>query len=710
MTLQQASSSRTRRDETGVIPRLARAAREVESSVQRRAASRTGRTKLQTVAILVREERARIKGDDQLSPSKRAEELKRLDGIALILAKSASRDPTLLPLLGEGAPMTDAVRNYKREVLQAAGIDPEPEPEPEPVEEQEAPEEAAKRVIPPSVAASQLARPFSEPDMSGDRRKPQLDRLAGFDLLEPLFQSFEFGADGRPACMELPEAGDLGTGTGTDLMPHQARLLEAVRRGHRSVLLADEPGLGKTAQALLSAQAAQAYPLLVVAPNVVKTNWAREARRWTPGRSVTVVQGDGHTVDGFADIVIVNYEVLDRHVGWMAKHGFKGMVLDEAHFIKNEESKRSKHVLRISQSIRHRNARALMMALTGTPLINDIEDFRMIWRFLGWIDAKRPNAELVERLEAIELTPLDGTPFFREARRAVIDMGIVRRRKQDVAADIPARNVFDFEIALDDEAARSVLELQDRITTSLLQRYLSAAERNEVPRDEIDERLVDRVVRVTLDESDGSDENVFTLVRRIGVAKATQSAEYTAQLARISGKVVYFAKHIDVMDTAERYFSAHGIRHTSIRGDQTPKQRQEAIDSFVNDEGVQVIVCSLQAAGVGINLQVASELVLAELPWTNAEQTQAIDRVHRIGQSTPVNAWRILAANTRDVRVARIVDEKENLAARALDGAKAVRKDDEDDTSSVRTMQEEMLKALLRDALAQQRSSHTLAS
>ena len=118
------------------------------------------------------------------------------------------------------------------------------------------------------------------------------------------------------------------------------------RPGHRTFLLADEPGLGKTAQALLAAQAADAYPLLVVVPNVVKTNWAREAELWTP-------QPPGHrrstatatTIDGFADIVVVNYEVLDRHVGWLGDLGFRGMVVDEAHFIKNKTSQRSQHVL-----------------------------------------------------------------------------------------------------------------------------------------------------------------------------------------------------------------------------------------------------------------------------------------------------------------------------------------------------------------------------
>ena len=149
-------------------------------------------------------------------------------------------------------------------------------------------------------------------------------------------------------------------------MPHQAQVVNSAGAGHRTFLLADEPGLGKTAQALLAAQAADAYPLLVVVPNVVKTNWAREAGLWTPNRPATVIHGDGHTIDGFADIVIVNYEVLDRHVGWLEDFGFRGMVVDEAHFIKNKTSQRSRHA-RLSERIRARTARPLLMALTGTP-------------------------------------------------------------------------------------------------------------------------------------------------------------------------------------------------------------------------------------------------------------------------------------------------------------------------------------------------------
>ena len=82
-----------------------------------------------------------------------------------------------------------------------------------------------------------------------------------------------------------------------------------------------------------------------------------------------------------------------------------------------------------------------------------------------------------------------------------------------------------------------------------------------------------------------------------------------------------------------------------------------------------IVVCSLTAAGVGLNLQVASNVVLAELSWTDAEQTQAIDRIHRIGQGEPVTAWRIIAAQTLDAKIAELIDSKAGLAARALDGS-----------------------------------------
>jgi SNF2 family DNA or RNA helicase len=150
------------------------------------------------------------------------------------------------------------------------------------------------------------------------------------------------------------------------------------------------------------------------------------------------------------------------------------------------------------------------------------------------------------------------------------------------------------------------------------------------------------------------------------------------------------------MDAAEETFAKQGVRFSSIRGDQTPTVRQRNIDAFVNDPEVAVVVCSVTAAGVGINLQVASNIVLAELSWTAAEQTQAIDRSHRIGQTEPVTAWRIIAAQTIDAKIAELIDSKAGLAAAALDGS-------EEEIASSADVQHEALVALLTDALSAER-------
>jgi hypothetical protein len=673
---------------------LARAVREVEAAVERRRVTPAVRTKFQVVALLVREEHARVKQDQTSSQTRRAEQLKRLDGIATILAKTAVRDSALLALLAEDAVVSDAAKSLKRDMLRAVGIEAAPE-EAAPTDPSAASASTERRVVPRSVVSRQLANPFLAPDFSAARPSPARPRrLAGWELLNPLLSSFERAEGGAPACMALPAPTLLRVPGNRELMPHQARLVAAAAAGHRTFLLADEPGLGKTAQALLAAEVANAYPLLVVVPSVVKTNWAREAGLWTPNRSATVVHGNGDTVDGFADIVVVNYEVLDRHVGWFGDFGFRGMVVDEAHFIKNKTSQRSQHVLDLSKRIRSRTSHPLLMALTGTPLINDIDDFRAIWQFLGWIDESEPLAELMDSLEETGLTPAD-PGFYPAARKCVIDLGIVRRRKVDVAADIPARRTADLPVELDDKVGRSIRAAERDLARRLVSRYETAlANRRSGVVEGIDHDLVRKVAKwEQKDASTTTGENVFSVMRRIGQAKAGLAADYAAQLARSAGKVVFFAKHVDVMDVAEEVFARQGVRFSSIRGGQTPASRQKNIDAFVNDPNVAIAVCSLTAAGVGLNLQVASNIVLAELSWTDAEQTQAIDRSHRIGQTEPVTAWRIIAAQTIDSRIAELIDSKAGLAARALDGS------DEEIWSSA-DVQHEALVALLTDALS----------
>ena len=673
---QQRLRPRARDNDAPIIPILARKVREVEQKSQKGKLGPTNRTKFQVIALLMREERARVKNCGTLDGS-RAELLKRLDGIAQILAKTAARDTSLIVLLEPDASISTVAQRFRRDWLLESGAALSPdeliitkEPEPQPAL-------AHNQVIPPSVRSRQLANPFLPPSFGAQPTVVPARRLANWELLGPLFKSFETGSGGQAASMELPPAPaiDRLSPRGTELMKHQIRFIEAAREGHRTFLLADEPGLGKTAQSVLAASVADAYPLLAIVPNVVKMNWAREVERWTPHRRATVIHGDGDTLDAFADVVIVNYDVLDRHMVWLSTLGFRGMVVDEAHFIKNLQSLRSRNVLTLAERIRTSapGGNPLLLALTGTPLINDVDDFRAIWQFLGWIDGARPAPRLLAKLEEEGLTPAD-PGFYPAARRSVIDLGIVRRRKVDVATDLPAKRIADLPVELDDELGRSIREAERELGKRLATRFRALVEARKLRVGDLDDDQREQYIRAValseLEESKSahSGENVFTMVRRIGQAKAGLAADYAAQLARSVGKVVFFAKHIDVMDQVEAALRARELVTVSLRGDQTAAQRQAAVDAFNSDPDVSVAVCSLLTAGVGVNLQAASNVVLAELSWTSAEQTQAIDRVHRIGQEEPVTAWRIIAAHTVDARIAELIDQKQGLAARALDG------------------------------------------
>ena len=697
-------------DPAPLIPVLARRVREVESRVSSKGkASPTNRTKFLVVALLMRSERARVRDDASIPAGTRADLLKRLDGIATILAQIAARDTSLLTLLDANAKPGPAAQQMRRDWLLESGAQVAEEDlviqAPEPPTPVVPPQIAARQVMPQSVPARALANPFLTPDVGRPQQDYLPGRLAGWDLLSPLYRAFEQGSGGEAASMPLPPkpAIDRFSPPGQQLMVHQSRFLQSVQEGHRTFLLADEPGLGKTAQSVVAASVAGAYPMLAVVPNVVKINWAREVERWTPQRRVTVIHGDGHDVDAFADVFVVNYEILDRHFGWLSSFGFRSMVVDEAHFIKNLSSQRSQQVLAIADRLRATTpgGNPLLLALTGTPLINDVKDFDAIWRFLGWIKDGKPSPDIVRELDSIGLTPAD-RGFYPEARQTVIDQGIVRRRKVDVAKDLPDKRIADITVELDDDLGRSIKAAERALGDKLARRYralLAETNGSEVP-GEPDEALMRRVAAAELragpgEKSDGKNtESVFTLVRRIGQAKARLAADYAAQLSHSVGKVVLFAKHIDVMDTAEQVLAEAGLRTVSIRGEQTTKQRTEAIDGFQKDPEVSVAVCSLLAAGVGVNLHAASNVVLAELSWTAAEQQQAIDRVHRIGQDEPVTAWRLLAAATIDSRIAELIDAKQGLAARALDGSDV-------DVASTDTVQLNALVELLRQSLAE---------
>ena len=197
--------NRRPRDNDGILPVLAKAVREVETSLQR---GHLQPAKFQAIALLAREERMRVK-TAYANDAQRDAQLKRLDGIATILAQTAAREPYLFSLLGEDAEVSDSTRRLKREMQVAGGLEPDPEVERPGVAATAGRSE--RSVAPQSVMAAQLANPFLAPDFTGvEQRRHRERRLAGWELIGPLLSSFENARPGAPSCMQLPEPGTSG--------------------------------------------------------------------------------------------------------------------------------------------------------------------------------------------------------------------------------------------------------------------------------------------------------------------------------------------------------------------------------------------------------------------------------------------------------------------------------------------------------------------
>ncbi|MEO5662590.1 MAG: ATP-dependent helicase, partial [Nocardioides sp.] len=233
-TARRGGTKVVRKDNEGIIPVLARSVREVEQAAERGKVAPHGRATFQVVALLVRDERHRLNADSELGEGRKSEQLKRLDGIATILAKTAARDTSLLQLLAEDAEISEGARALKRQMLKSGGMDvPE---EVEPPKPETAATSSARRVVPQSVISRQLANPFIVPDFSAaGASRVEARRLANWELLEPLFKSFEYVGGGAAACMKLPDPVPV---PGVALMAHQAQLVAAAAAGHRTFLLA----------------------------------------------------------------------------------------------------------------------------------------------------------------------------------------------------------------------------------------------------------------------------------------------------------------------------------------------------------------------------------------------------------------------------------------------------------------------------------------
>jgi hypothetical protein len=403
----------------------------------------------------------------------------------------------------------------------------------------------------------------------------------------------------------------------------------------RRAFLADEQGLGKTIQALATLEADGAWPAIVVCPASLKLNWEREAARWLPeGRSVQVLSGRGGAVP-VADLSIVNYEVVGAHLEGLARLRPRALVLDESHYCKNPRAKRTSEVRRLANKI---PADGLRMALSGTPVLNHAEELVAQLRILGRLDEFGSGERFSRRFEGAAEERLHW-----HLRRTCF----VRRRKSEVLPQLP-----------DKRRAIVPIELSNRREYAVAERDVIAWLR-EQPLDlrELDAQIA-RVLRAKRLAQLG-------LLKRLAArGKLKASLAWIHDFLQSGEPLVVFAHHREIQEAViERFPEA-----LHLLGGDDAAARDAAVTAFQDPDGPPLLVASTRVAGHGLTLTRASNVCFLELEWTPAAHDQAEDRVHRIGQHDGVTAWYLLAAETIDETISRVLARKRGTVGAITDG------------------------------------------
>jgi SWI/SNF-related matrix-associated actin-dependent regulator 1 of chromatin subfamily A len=419
------------------------------------------------------------------------------------------------------------------------------------------------------------------------------------------------------------------------LMPFQAAGV-SYARAQRRTFIADEQGLGKTVQALATLEADDAFPAIVVCPASLKLNWQREANRWLPHRSVTVLAGRASApLPG--EILVLNYEILDAHRDALARLDAGALVLDESHYCKNRRAKRTQEAQLLSSALPRD---ALRLALTGTPLVNRAKELVPQLRILGRLAEFGSAAEFERRFT----DPADRERLHWHLRRSCY----VRRLKRDVLPQLPAKQRAVVPVALDNAAEYERAE--EAFLSWLADNYRDSADLA---------RRLDSAMRAQ------ALVKINALRKLAGTGKIHVAGEWIDDFIASGEKLIVFASHRDVQDRLVGRFPAA----VHLLGSDTQDERQAAIDRFQNDPDVLLCVCSLKVAAHGITLTAAANVAFVELGWTPAEHDQAEDRAHRIGQDNAVTAWYLLAAGTIDDRLGALIDHKRLVVGAITDGA-----------------------------------------
>ena len=459
--------------------------------------------------------------------------------------------------------------------------------------------------------------------------------------------------------LDSVEPAEVPDGLDATLRPYQVegfRWLSLLWDTGLGGVLADDMGLGKTVQMLAMVLRAHERgelddPVLVVAPTSVLSTWQSEAARFAPGLRTVVIdrtrakakQGLDETVYG-AHVVITSYAVarIDEEV--FRSRPWAAVVLDEAQFVKNHQAK-------TYQAVRRLSARA-KFAITGTPLENSLMD---LWSLLSIVaPGLHPRPALFKDQWAKPIENAGNAERLAALRRRIRPL-MLRRTKEAVATELPPK----MEQVLTVDLHPRHRAVYDRHLQRERQRLLGLIDDLNGNRIAI-LRALTVLRQMSLDPS-LVDESYAGLAAS---AKVDALVEQLTELSQEGHRALVFSQFTGFLSIVRARLEAEGIAYEYLDG--STRNRAERIAAF-REGTAPVFLISLKAGGFGLTLTEADYVFVLDPWWNPAAEAQAIDRTHRIGQTRPVNVYRMVSRDTIEEKVVALQERKRDLFARVVD-------------------------------------------
>jgi len=415
------------------------------------------------------------------------------------------------------------------------------------------------------------------------------------------------------------------------------------------VCLADDMGLGKTVQTIaFLLSVADEGPALVAAPASVVPNWRREFERFAPSLHVEVLNlsADRHEAiekAAAADVIVTTYGLLVTESEDLLKKHWNTVCLDEAHVIKNRETKTSASVMKLQAS--HR------IILTGTPVQNHLGELWNLYQFIN--PGMLGSYEQFQKKYIVPIEQQDNKERSRQLKRLVQPF-ILRRTKQEVIEELPDKTEVNMPVELStDEMA--VYEVIRRRAKKLLEDEQGGAPSVNTLAEIT--RLRQAACAAQLAEKSWKGES----------SKITALMQLLDEIVGGGNQVLVFSQFTSFLTLVRETLDKQHVDYIYLDGAVPMKRREQLVQEF--QKGLHpVFLISLKAGGLGLNLTGANYVVHLDPWWNPAIEQQATDRAYRIGQRQNVTVYHLIAQHTIEEKILRLHETKRNLADAMLSG------------------------------------------